>query len=438
MPYSDIDYAVAQRIATLTLDRPHARNGYTERMADELADALRAADADDEVRVVVLTGAGENFCVGADLSGGSLATHADAEGAGWLEPASRVTRPMFAMRKPIIAAVRGAAVGVGSTMLLPADYRLAATDSRFGFVFTRRGIYPEGGSTWFLPRLVGLGRAMDWMISGRLVPAEEARAAGLVHSVHRPDEVLARAYELARGLIATAAPVSTAVIRQALYRMSALDSPEAAFALDSQLIASCEGNPDAREGVASFLQRRPPRFTGVLSRDLPDFLPWNDAGRDSVRVVTQLRPQRRGRKVAMTPAEIDAFLAEERTCRVATIGADGPHATPLWFGWDGTHLWLYSIVKSQRWTDLRRDPRIGITVDSGVEYAQLRGVEITGTVEVVGAVPRTGEPDDALGEIEAQFARKYMGGGTELFHDGRHGWLRVTPAKIASWDFRKL
>jgi hypothetical protein len=153
--------------------------------------------------------------------------------------------------------------------------------------------------------------------------------------------------------------------------------------------------------------------------------------------MTELRPQKRGRKIAMTDAERDEFLATERTCRVATIGPDGPHATPLWYGWDGTHLWLYSIVKSQRWSDLVRDPRIGVTVDSGVEYLELRGVEITGTVEVVGAIPRTGEPDDALTAIEEQFAGKYMG-GAQMFHDGRHGWLRVTPSKIVSWDFRKL
>jgi hypothetical protein len=151
----------------------------------------------------------------------------------------------------------------------------------------------------------------------------------------------------------------------------------------------------------------------------------------------ELRPQRRGRKIAMAAEERDAFLADERTCRVATIGPDGPHATPLWFGWDGTHFWLYSIVKSQRWTDLMRDPRIGITVDAGVDYLELRGVEITGTVEVIGAAPRTGEPDAALVEIEKHFAHKYMGGG-DMFHDGRHGWLRVDVNKIASWDFRKL
>lgn len=139
----------------------------------------------------------------------------------------------------------------------------------------------------------------------------------------------------------------------------------------------------------------------------------------------------------MTPNELAEFLATERTCRVATVGRDGPHATPLWYGWDGTHLWLYSIVKSQRWTDLQRDPRIGVVIDVGVEYLELRGVELTGTVEVVGDAPRTGARDDRLVAVEKQFARKYMG-GDEMFHDGRHGWLRVTPAKIASWDFRKL
>jgi enoyl-CoA hydratase/carnithine racemase len=163
-------------------------------------------------------------------------------------------------------------------MLLPADYRLAATDSRFGFVFARRGIYPEGGSTWFLPRLVGLGRATDWLISGRLIGADEALTAGLVHAVYEPDEVLDRAYDLARELIAVTAPISTAVIRQALHRMSGFDSPEPAFALDSRLIASCAASPDAAEGILSFLQRRPPEFTGTVPDDLPDFLPWRTAG----------------------------------------------------------------------------------------------------------------------------------------------------------------
>ena len=150
-----------------------------------------------------------------------------------------------------------------------------------------------------------------------------------------------------------------------------------------------------------------------------------------------VRPQRRGRKIAMTAVEIDGFLAAQRVCRVATVGADGPHATPLWFGWDGTYLWLYSITRSQRWADLQQDPRIGVVIDAGGEYFDLHGVEITGTVEVVGEVPRTGEPNDALAEVEAQFARRNFGTDA-MFHDGKHAWLRVTPGKIASWDFRKL
>lgn len=274
MEYAEITCAVAEHIATLTLNRPEARNGYTIRMADELADALAAANTDPDVRVVVLTGAGETFCVGADLSGGGFAP---PDAADWVEPATRVCRPMFNLDKPVIAAVRGAAVGVGSTMLLPADYRLAGSDARFGFVFSRRGIFPEGGSTWFLPRIVGLGRALDWMISGRLIPADEALAAGLVHAVYEPDEVLEAAYELARELITKTSPVSTAVIRQALYRMSAYDSPEAAFRLDSRLIAGLGSSPDAIEGVLSFFEKRPPKFPGAVPDQLPDFLPWRDA-----------------------------------------------------------------------------------------------------------------------------------------------------------------
>jgi nitroimidazol reductase NimA-like FMN-containing flavoprotein (pyridoxamine 5'-phosphate oxidase superfamily) len=150
-----------------------------------------------------------------------------------------------------------------------------------------------------------------------------------------------------------------------------------------------------------------------------------------------MKEQRRGRRIAMTPDELDSFLAGERTCRVATIGPDGPHATPLWFGWHGGYLWLYSIVRSQRWADLQRDPRIGVTVDAGVDYFELRGVEITGTVEVVGEVPRIGEPNHELADLERLFARKYMG-GEDMVYDQRHAWLRVKPTKIVSWDFRKL
>jgi enoyl-CoA hydratase/carnithine racemase len=277
MSYQHIRSSVAGRVATLELHRPEARNGFTITMADELDDALSAADANEDVRVVILTGAGKDFCVGADLSGHSLevANTAPPE-SGWVEPATRVTRRMFALRKPIIAAVRGAAVGVGSTMILPADFRLATNDSRFGFVFSRRGIYPEAGSSWFLPRIVGMGRALDWMVSGRLIHAEEALAAGLIRSLHEPDALISAAHALARELVESTAPVSVAVIRQTLYRMSALPSPEPAFALDSQLIASLGQNADALEGVMSFLQKRPAKFTRTVEHDLPAFLPWRE------------------------------------------------------------------------------------------------------------------------------------------------------------------
>lgn len=276
MNYDVITYTVEDRIATITLNRPEARNGYTMQMADEIADALGRADGDDEVRVVILTGAGDNFCVGADLSGGGFSVSEGAGGEDWLEPATRVARPMFYLEKPVIAAMKGAAVGVGSTMVLPADFRLASTNSRFGFVFSQRGIYPEGGSAWFLPRLVGMTKALDWMISGRLIPADEALASGLVTAVHDPDEVLDKAYELARELIAKTSPVSTAVIRQTLYRMSPLDSPEPTFALDSKLIGGLGESADATEGVMSFLERRPANFPGQVSKDQPDYLPWHN------------------------------------------------------------------------------------------------------------------------------------------------------------------
>jgi general stress protein 26 len=154
-------------------------------------------------------------------------------------------------------------------------------------------------------------------------------------------------------------------------------------------------------------------------------------------VTDELRPQKRGRKIAMTSDERDAFLSEERTCRVATVSADGPHATPLWYCWHDGSLWLYSITRSQRWVDLQKDPRISAVIDAGHDFLELRGVEIVGTVAPVGEVPRTGEPLEELAAVESQMAEKYFGGG-EMFHDGRHAWLKLTPTKIASWDFRKI
>lgn len=271
MTFEVITYVVEDRIATVTLNRPEARNGYTNKMADELAAAFTLADTDDLVRVVVIAANGKDFCVGMDMTGGDAE---DFTAPGWVEPATRATRPLSRLNKPVIAAIQGSAVGVGSTMVLPADFRIAASNARFGFVFPRRGLFPEGGSTWFLPRIVGLGRAQDWMLTGRLIPAEEALTAGLVSQVVEPDVLLSTAYSLARELIATTAAVSSAVIRRTLTHMLGEDSPEAAFQLDSKLIAHAFTTPDTLEGIMSFLQKRTPQFTGLVSKDLPDFLPW--------------------------------------------------------------------------------------------------------------------------------------------------------------------
>lgn len=276
--YAEITYEVADRIATVTLNRPEARNGYTIRMADELGDAMDRADRDEDVRVVILTGNGKDFSVGADLSQGGFDFDPETgPDAAWQEPAGRCSKRIFTMNKPVIAALRGAAVGGGVTITLSCDYRLASTDSRFGFVFVRRGIYPEGASAWFLPRLVGMGTALDWMISGRVFDAEEALRAGLVHSVHEPGEVLGKARELALEIVTTTAAVSVAVTRQLLYRMASAASPFPVHELDSRLIGGLGASPDAIEGVMSFLQKRPPEFSMRVDTDQPGYLPWRDA-----------------------------------------------------------------------------------------------------------------------------------------------------------------
>ncbi|NNH75038.1 enoyl-CoA hydratase [Nocardia uniformis] len=274
MTYSTIVYEVRDAIATITLNRPEHRNGFTVTMADELGAALIAADRDDGVKAIVVTATGKYFCVGMDMAAGELD---DTTVPGWVEPATRVARPMTNSNKPVIAAIQGSAVGVGISMTLPADFRLAAAEARFGFVFARRGLFPEAGSLWFLPQLVGLAKAKEWMLTGRTFDAAEALAAGLVTSVHPAAEVLDAAYALARDLIAEVAPISAAVIRRGLVAMAAHGSPEAAFLLDTKTIPFAMANPDLAEGVSAFLGKRPPRFTGNASTDLPELGEWLSA-----------------------------------------------------------------------------------------------------------------------------------------------------------------
>lgn len=271
--YTEVAYQVNEQIATVTLNRPQARNAFTLRMADEIVHALGRADRDPAVRVVILTSAGRDFCVGADLASGSFDMSGDGAGSpGWQEPAGRVSSTIYRMRTPVIAAMTGVAVGAGSTMVLPCDVRVASTDSRFGFVFGRRGIAPEGASTWYLPRLVGLSAASEWLVTGRLIGAEEALAKGLVHYVHEADEVADAARALASDIAGNTAAVSVAVIRRMLWHASQAPEPDALHAAESRLIAELPDNRDAAEGVESFLQRRPPNFPGAVDSDYPTWV----------------------------------------------------------------------------------------------------------------------------------------------------------------------
>jgi enoyl-CoA hydratase/carnithine racemase len=280
--YQQIAYEVEDGILTLTLDRPDVLNAFTPRMQQELIDACDRIDADDAVRAVVVTGRGRGFCAGADLSAGGSTFDAEARGGAirddrGLPPrdgGGLVTLRLFNLTKPVIAAVNGPAVGVGVTMTLPMDVRLASETARFGFVFTRRGLVPEAASSWFLPRVVGISRALEWVCTGRVFPAEEALAGGLVRSIHPPDELLPAARALAREMAEGTSPVSVALSRQMLWRMLGASHPMDAHRVDSRGIADRGSSPDAREGVDSFLEKRPASFPLRVSDGMPDFYPW--------------------------------------------------------------------------------------------------------------------------------------------------------------------
>ena len=264
---------VADGIATVTLDRPDRMNALSRADAVALAEAFDRTDADDAVRAVIVTGAGRAFCAGADLSASGFGETPDDAAGG--EGATRDWGGILALRifdsvKPVIAAVNGVAAGVGATMLLPMDVRIASAQARFGFVFTRRGIVPESASSWFLPRVVGISRALDWCYSGRVFDAEEALSAGLVRSVHPPGELLDAARALARTYAEGTAPVSVALARRMLWRMMAADHPMTAHRMESAMIPTRGRSADAREGVAAFLEKRAPVFPDRVSDGLPD------------------------------------------------------------------------------------------------------------------------------------------------------------------------
>jgi enoyl-CoA hydratase/carnithine racemase len=280
--FTQISYDVHDSIATLTLSRPEKLNAFTLTMMRELIDAFDLADADDAVRAVIVTGEGRAFCAGADLSGGGATfdhTQTDAHKSGRVprDGGGVVSLRIFRSHKPVIAAINGAAVGVGATMTLPMDVRLASTAARFGFVFSRRGIVPEAASSWFLPRVVGISRALEWTYSGRVFDAEEALEGGLVRSLHAPDDLLPAARELASEIAANTSPVSVALARQMMWRMLGAGHPMSAHRVDSRAILSRGQSADAHEGVASFLEKRDAVFTDRVSDGLPDVFPeWDE------------------------------------------------------------------------------------------------------------------------------------------------------------------
>jgi enoyl-CoA hydratase/carnithine racemase len=278
--YEQIKYEIANGILTITLNRPDKLNAFTGQMLTELLDALDRADRDDQVRAIVFTGSGRGFCAGADLSGGGDTFNRERrEGVdpgldGHRDGGGKLTLRLFECLKPVISACNGPAVGVGITMQLAMDIRLASTEARYGFVFTRRGIVMEACSSWFLPRLVGIQQAQEWVMTGRVFGAEEAQKGGLVRSIHQPNELLPAAYALAREIADNTSAVSVALNRQMLWKMLGADHPMEAHKVDSKGIYSMGKSADVKEGVTSFLEKRKPVYPMKVSKDMPSYFPW--------------------------------------------------------------------------------------------------------------------------------------------------------------------
>ncbi|MBZ0251935.1 MAG: crotonase/enoyl-CoA hydratase family protein [Candidatus Methylomirabilis sp.] len=276
MTYKTIKTDLSENILTITLNRPDRMNAFTIEMHLELIDAFRGANENDEVRVVIVTGAEKAFCAGMDLGGGgdtfdnvnkaSIDDHRDEGG--------KVVLQIFESTKPVIAAVNGAAVGVGATMQLPMDIRIASERAKFGFVFARRGITAEACSSWFLPRLVGIQQAMEWVATGRVFTAQEALAGGLVSRVVPPEELIPAARAIAREIAENTSAVAVALSRQMMWRMLGADHPMEAHKVDSKAIYYMGASPDSAEGVTSFLEKRPAKFPMKVSKDMPGFYPW--------------------------------------------------------------------------------------------------------------------------------------------------------------------
>ncbi|MBW2483458.1 MAG: crotonase/enoyl-CoA hydratase family protein [Deltaproteobacteria bacterium] len=279
MTYQQILYEIKDNILTLTLNRPDQLNAFTSQMREELIDAFDRADADDQVRAIIVTGAGRAFCAGADLSAGVETFDYQARDGQSLakqhrDGGGRLTLRIFESIKPVIAAINGPAVGIGVTMTLAMDIRIAAQNAKFGFVFTRRGIVPEACSSWFLPRIVGISQALEWILSGRIFPADEAVRSGLVKSSHPPDCLVSVARDLAKDIAENTSAVSVALARQMLWRTLGAAHPMEAHKVESPAIYHAGRSADAREGITAFLEKRPAKFTDKPSKDMPPFYPW--------------------------------------------------------------------------------------------------------------------------------------------------------------------
>ncbi len=277
MSYQQINYDVQERIATITLNRPEHLNAFTTAMMKEMVDALDRVNADDDVRAVIFTGAGRAFCAGADLASGADAFDYSgriSEPTSHRDSGGILTLAIFNCLKPVISACNGPAVGIGATMQCAMDVRLASEKAKFGFVFARRGIVPEAASSWFLPRIVGISKALEWCYSGKVFDAGEALEGGLVRSIYAPDDLLPATRAIAREIADSTSSVSVALIRQMMWRTLGAAHPMEAHRLDSQGIFHMGASADAKEGVRSFLEKRPAAFPGRVSQDMPSFFPW--------------------------------------------------------------------------------------------------------------------------------------------------------------------
>jgi enoyl-CoA hydratase/carnithine racemase len=284
MTYEQIACEHDGALLIVTLNRPDKLNAYTGQMGAEITDAFERADRDDDVRAVIVTGAGRAFCAGADVSGGAKSFDTSgSHGAGVFSSSNtrsgRFVEAIFNCRKPSIAAINGPAVGVGITMTLPMDVRIAARGAKIGFIFARRGLVPEAGSAWFLPKLVGLPQALRWCLSGRTFEAGEAHRGGLVSEVIEPATLLDRAKEIAREMTAETSAVSIALTRQMLWRFAGAPHPFELLDIDKPMSIERGGHADVREGVQAFMEKRPPAFPGKVSRDMPSQYPWWNGAR---------------------------------------------------------------------------------------------------------------------------------------------------------------